>query len=207
MATSSRSPFLPDPSPGKMVARQMNAFVSEPTSGHLVGSWTLEAGKCSLGKDLRPRDPEEGNEKLSLAEYFGLEYTLSHGGGRVPRQNAAPTGVATRNAGSQLMWCDVVGDDGDDDDGDGDQGSLVRGVAAIESDGLMAKDRTATYEMGLQRIRCREHVANFIFTLLLLLDIFMSILVITNKDKDKNKDKDILLGRAHPLANPGRQGR
>ena len=61
--------------------------------------------------------------------------------------------------------------DGYDDvsDGDGDQGSLVRGATAIESDGLMAKDRTATYEMGLQRIRCREHVANFIFTLLLLL--------------------------------------
>ena len=35
--------------------------------------------------------------------------------------------------------------DGYDDvsDGDGDQGSLVRGATAIESDGLMAKDRTA----------------------------------------------------------------
>ena len=132
--------------------------------------------------------------------------------------------------------------DGYDDvsDGDGDQGSLVRGATAIESDGLMAKDRTATYEMGLQRIRCREHVANFIFTLLLLFNIII-ILTTTilleptqdknkqrhltwaspppgqprqrqknknnNKDQDKNKkNKDILLGLAHPLANPGRRG-
>ena len=33
-------------------------------------------------------------------------------------------------------------------------GGPMRSVTAIESDGLMAKDRVATYKMGLQRIGC-----------------------------------------------------
>ena len=85
--------------------------------------------------------------------------------------------------------------DGYDDvsDGDGDQGSLVRGATAIESDCLMAKDRTATYEMGLQRIRCREHVANFIFTLLLLFNIIiiLTTTILLGPTQDKNKQRHL----------------
>ena len=69
----------------------------------------------------------------------------------------------------------------------------MRGATAIESDGLMAKDRTATYEMGLQRIRCREHVANFIFTLLLLFNIIiiLTTTILLGPTQDKNKQRHL----------------
>ena len=37
-------------------------------------------------------------------------------------------------------------------------GGPMRSVTAIESDGLMAKDRVATYKMGLQRIGCSNNI-------------------------------------------------